>query len=178
MSLSPALLKRWKNEILWLRKAYMDCQVETGIKGLFAVRENEDSTPSEINVFQDLATYPCEFEVMMEGPADSPYAGRDYNFLVVVPADFPMKPPRITCLFPFTDRSRPQHFYAGGGICCYALFRDYSPSYTIVYLLNCIREVMFEPTSKYVESITEQEIEKHEEKQKEKSKSLLLLTNG
>lgn len=163
---------RWKTEMLRLRQAYMDPTINTGIKDVQGIDPSR-----EFSFFRDLATFPCEFHVIMEGPEDSAYAKRDFLFSVSIPEGYPIQAPTIRCLTPFTKDSLPSHFFDSGSICCYALSSDYLVSHSIVYLLNCVREVMFEPTSYKHKSISMEEIAMHQQKQEAKQKGMLLITN-
>lgn len=158
--------------MLTLRSAYMDPTLQTGIKNVCGVGDHKD----DFMFFRDLASFPCEFEVIMEGPADSPYANRDFSFLVTVTKEFPIKPIQVRCLTPFDVISRPPHFFEHGGICCHALSHEHIVSNSIVFVLNCIREIMFEPTSSKVDELSTHEIETHTELQQAKKQHQLLLT--
>lgn len=176
--MSGASLKRWRLELTNLRKAYLDPSIETGIKGVYPARDS-GIAPNDFQVLRDLATIPCSFEVVIEGPADSPYANIDFPFEVSVSEEYPFKPPSVRWLYPFDNHIiRPSHFFDKGFICCHAIGKDYSPRHSLLYLLNSIREVMFEKTSAVVKSISVAEIENYVEQQEKKRTQLFLITNS
>lgn len=173
--------KRWSNEVIGLHRVLTDPEVDSGIRKIDFTAAKRQEMQAQGNfqtfsIFRDLNELPCAFEVLMEGPADSPYADRLFPFEVSVSKDYPVKAPIFKCTFPFDYKTLPKHFFLNGSICCHALTDDYSPCRSIVYLLNAIREVMFEPTSVKSSSISVEEIQNYEKMQEQKRADLHLLT--
>ena len=81
------------------------------------------------------------WEGVMFGPSDSPYAGGMFNVTVQFPVDYPFKPPRVM----FTTKIYHPNINAQGFICLDILKQNWSPALTVSKVLLSILSMLTEP---------------------------------
>ncbi|KAE8442244.1 hypothetical protein EG329_003715 [Mollisiaceae sp. DMI_Dod_QoI] len=84
------------------------------------------------------------WNIIMDGPADSPYAGGKFQLLLVLPPEYPFKPPKINF------KTRIYHpnitFDEHGSMCIGILKSDaWKPSSRIPQVLTAIQQLLLEP---------------------------------
>ena len=84
------------------------------------------------------------WEGVMFGPSDSPYAGGVFKVNIQFPADYPFKPPRIL----FTTKIYHPNINAQGFICLDILKQNWSPALTISKVLLSILSMLTDPNPK------------------------------
>ena len=85
------------------------------------------------NLFQWTAT--------VAGPQDSPYAGGLFELVMVVPDDYPFRPPKVA----FQTRIYHPNISPDGGICLDLLRDAWSPALTVSKLLLSICSLLTDP---------------------------------
>jgi len=78
------------------------------------------------------------WEGMIFGPADSPFAGGTFGLTVRFPSDYPFKPPIVT----FKTKIYHPNINAAGGICLDILKGQWSPALTISKVLLSILSLL------------------------------------
>uniref|UniRef100_A0ACD5ZL04 Uncharacterized protein n=1 Tax=Avena sativa TaxID=4498 RepID=A0ACD5ZL04_AVESA len=86
-------------------------------------------------------TDPCHFEVIIDGPADSPYAGGTFPVDVVIPKDYPFKPPKLT----FKTKVYHPNINSEGKMFVDILKSNWSPALTISAVLDSMVSVLYDP---------------------------------
>ena len=81
------------------------------------------------------------WEGIIVGPSDSPYAGGIFNMTVQFPADYPFKPPRIM----FKTKIYHPNINTAGGICLDILKQNWSPALTISKVLLSVLSMLTDP---------------------------------
>lgn len=81
------------------------------------------------------------WEGVMFGPADSPFAGGIFNVTIQFPVDYPFKPPRIM----FTTKIYHPNINKEGFICLDILKQNWSPALTISKVLLSILSMLTDP---------------------------------
>jgi ubiquitin-conjugating enzyme E2 D/E len=81
---------------------------------------------------------------VMFGPADSPYAGGVFKVNIQFPIDYPFKPPRII----FTTKIYHPNINTQGFICLDILKQNWSPALTISKVLLSILSMLTDPNPK------------------------------
>ena len=107
----------------------------------------------ESNLFRWTAT--------LLGPVDSPYAGGVFHLDIVVPTDYPFKPPHIK----FTTKVYHPNINAQGGICLDILKDQWTPALSIAKVLLSIVSLLTDanPKDPLVPAIAQQYIANREE---------------
>lgn len=75
------------------------------------------------------------------GPGDSPYAGGIFELLILFPAEYPFKPPKIK----FLTKIYHPNINKFGSICLDVLNQMWSPALTIAKLLLSISSLLTDP---------------------------------
>ena len=78
------------------------------------------------------------WEAMIFGPSDSPFAGGLFKLTIAFPSDYPFKPPIIT----FKTKIYHPNINAAGGICLDILKKEWSPALTISKVLLSILSLL------------------------------------
>lgn len=81
------------------------------------------------------------WEGVMFGPADSPYAGGVFKVTIQFPADYPFKPPRVI----FTTKIYHPNINTHGFICLDILKQNWSPALTISKVLLSVLSMLTDP---------------------------------
>ena len=81
------------------------------------------------------------WEATIIGPTETPYEGGIFKLKILVPADYPFKPPKIT----FETRIYHPNINANGGICLDILKDQWSPALNITKVLLSICSLLDEP---------------------------------
>ena len=81
------------------------------------------------------------WEGMIYGPSDSPYAGGLFNFTIQFPVDYPFKPPRLM----FKTKIYHPNINAQGFICLDILKAQWSPALTISKVLLSVLSMLDDP---------------------------------
>lgn len=84
------------------------------------------------------------WEGVMFGPSDSPYAGGVFKVRIQFPIDYPFKPPRIQ----FTTKIYHPNINTEGFICLDILKQNWSPALTISKVLLSILSMLTDPNPK------------------------------
>jgi len=84
------------------------------------------------------------WEGVMFGPADSPYAGGVFNVNIQFPVDYPFKPPRVL----FKTKIYHPNINAQGFICLDILKQNWSPALTISKVLLSVLSMLTDPNPK------------------------------
>lgn len=84
------------------------------------------------------------WEGVMFGPSDSPYAGGVFKVNIQFPIDYPFKPPRII----FTTKIYHPNINTQGFICLDILKQNWSPALTISKVLLSILSMLTDPNPK------------------------------
>jgi ubiquitin-conjugating enzyme E2 D/E len=95
------------------------------------------------------------------GPADSPYAGGVFHLDIVIPTDYPFKPPHVK----FTTKVYHPNINAQGGICLDILKDQWTPALSIAKVLLSISSLLTDanPKDPLVPAIAQQYITNREE---------------
>ncbi|KAI4116141.1 MAG: hypothetical protein Q9193_003096 [Seirophora villosa] len=82
--------------------------------------------------------------VTMTGPEDSPYAGGNFKINVILPIEYPFKPPKINWQ---TKIYHPNVTNDEKGSMCLGLLRDgeWKPNSTLAVALEYVRQLLVEP---------------------------------
>ena len=75
------------------------------------------------------------------GPSDSPYAGGTFNLTIQFPVDYPFKPPRLM----FTTKIYHPNINKDGFICLDILKTNWSPALTISKVLLSVLSMFTDP---------------------------------
>jgi ubiquitin-conjugating enzyme E2 D len=81
------------------------------------------------------------WEGVMFGPADSPFAGGIFNVTIQFPVDYPFKPPRVM----FSTKIYHPNINKEGFICLDILKQNWSPALTISKVLLSILSMLTDP---------------------------------
>ena len=81
------------------------------------------------------------WEGMIYGPSDSPYAGGLFNLTIQFPVDYPFKPPRLM----FKTKIYHPNINAQGFICLDILKTQWSPALTISKVLLSVLSMLDDP---------------------------------
>ncbi|KAF7304656.1 Ubiquitin-conjugating enzyme [Mycena kentingensis (nom. inval.)] len=87
---------------------------------------------------EDLFTWNCT----IAAASDSPYKSGKFHFTLVLPQDFPFKPPTVT----FTTKIYHPGINEEGSICVPALREDWRPSMSLASILSIIQEKVNNPS--------------------------------
>jgi len=100
-------------------------------------------------------TTPIIADVIIDGPPDTVYANKKYNFAFEIPSDYPFNPPVITCKTPIIH----PNIY-NGKLCVDVLeSRSWSPAFTMNKICIIIYNLLSEPDITYrKKSITNEQI--------------------
>jgi Ubiquitin-protein ligase len=82
------------------------------------------------------------FQAQVQGPEETPYAGRYFQLKLVFSSDFPNSPPRG---FFLTKIYHPNVDISTGAICVNTLKKDWSPTVTLSHVLGVIRCLLIIP---------------------------------
>uniref|UniRef100_A0ACD5Z6K5 Uncharacterized protein n=1 Tax=Avena sativa TaxID=4498 RepID=A0ACD5Z6K5_AVESA len=86
-------------------------------------------------------TDPCHFEVIIDGPAGSPYAGGTFPVDVVIPKDYPFKPPKLT----FKTKVYHPNINSEGKMFVDIFMSNWTPALTISTVLHSVVSVLYDP---------------------------------
>lgn len=78
------------------------------------------------------------WEAMIFGPDDSPFAGGVFKLAITFPTDYPFRPPTVT----FRTKVYHPNINASGAICLDILKREWAPSLTISKVLLSILSLL------------------------------------
>jgi len=78
----------------------------------------------------------CQATIM--GPEDSPYQGGVFYLNIIIPKDYPFKPPKLT----FTTRIYHPNINSNGTFCLDILYDEWSPALTISKVLLSISSLL------------------------------------
>jgi len=84
------------------------------------------------------------WKIIMDGPADSPYAGGKFELLLVLPHEYPFKPPKIS----FKTRIyHPNVTFDEHGAMCIGILKPeaWKPSSKILAVLDATQQLLSEP---------------------------------
>ncbi|KAF8857828.1 ubiquitin-conjugating enzyme [Acephala macrosclerotiorum] len=84
------------------------------------------------------------WNIIMDGPADSPYVGGKFQLLLVLPPEYPFKPPKIN----FKTRIyHPNVTFDEHGSMCIGILKSeaWKPSSRIPNVLTAIQQLLLEP---------------------------------
>lgn len=87
------------------------------------------------------ATDPYHFEVVIDGPAGSPYAGGTFPVDVVLPRDYPFKPPKLT----FKTKVYHPNIDAEGRMFLDIFKGHWTPALTLSKALLSVVSVLYDP---------------------------------
>ncbi|KAH9001629.1 ubiquitin-conjugating enzyme [Lactarius akahatsu] len=91
--------------------------------------------PAEDNLFN--------WKCSIKGASDSPYKGGTFHFKLVIPEDYPFKPPAVT----FTTKIYHPGINEEGSICVPILRDQWKPSITLATVLSVIQEKVNNPSA-------------------------------
>jgi len=83
------------------------------------------------------------WRVLLEGPPTSPFEGGVFALEVIIPDDYPFKPPKIKFQTPIYHCNVSE----GGAICLDTLKDQWSPALSVMKILLQIREMMLNPNT-------------------------------
>lgn len=100
------------------------------------------------------------FDLIMNGPKNSPYDGGKFVMNINIPEDYPFKSPNIV----FKTRIYHPHISKNGLICIETLGAGWGPNVGLLQSLMSIYALLFSPNNHNpkAEKITENDIKKHE----------------
>ena len=120
------------------------------------IKETQKLKKDPINgiVAEPFPDNPRYFNVVIDGPKDSPYEGGHFKLQLYLPEEYPMVPPK--CLF-MTKIYHPNIDFLGR-ICLDILKKNWSPALQIRAVLLSIQSLLSEPN---VEDPLNEEVNKH-----------------
>eukprot|EP01038_Epipyxis_sp_PR26KG_P017834 gene17834-24907_t len=98
--------------------------------------------------FSNISAGPLDSDIFhwnatIMGPENSPYEGGVFFVDILIPTEYPFKPPK----FKFITKIYHCNVNAEGGICMDALIKEWSPTLHIPKVLTMIVSLMAEPNS-------------------------------
>jgi ubiquitin-conjugating enzyme E2 D/E len=100
--------------------------------------ELEQDPPSNCSAGPSKENDLLNWEGMIVGPSDSPYAGGVFNLMIQFPPDYPFKPPKVQ----FTTKIYHPNINSQGGICLDILKDQWSPALSISKVLLSISSLL------------------------------------
>ncbi|KDE07493.1 hypothetical protein MVLG_02168 [Microbotryum lychnidis-dioicae p1A1 Lamole] len=82
-----------------------------------------------------------EWEATIEGPPGSAYEGGIFDLSIVLPPDYPFRPPRVT----FLTKIYHANINTQGGICLDILKNQWSPALSIIKVLLSVSSLLADP---------------------------------
>ncbi|SCZ99863.1 BZ3501_MvSof-1269-A2-R1_Chr3-1g05693 [Microbotryum saponariae] len=82
-----------------------------------------------------------EWEATIEGPPGSAYEGGIFDLSIVLPPDYPFRPPRVT----FLTKVYHANINTQGGICLDILKNQWSPALSIIKVLLSVSSLLADP---------------------------------
>lgn len=79
------------------------------------------------------------WNVVMDGPKDSPYMGGKFQIRITFPPGYPNEKPKFEFMTPIC------HINISGTSMCLSSINSYQPSYTIIYILSQIFMMLTSP---------------------------------
>jgi len=108
------------------------------------LQEVTDSPPAGMKVSLVDEANVHNWNIVMDGPDGSPYAGGKFKLLLVLPADYPFKPPKIN----FKTRIyHPNVTFDEHGSMCLGILKPeaWKPSSKILAVLSAAQQLLAEP---------------------------------
>ncbi|XP_072050520.1 ubiquitin-conjugating enzyme E2-17 kDa-like [Amphiura filiformis] len=109
-------------------------------KELKELAENPSERYSEVGPFSDNL---YKWRATILSPRDTPYEGGKFQLDIELPADYPIKPPKVTF---FTKIYHP-NIDTNGTICLAILRSQWTPALTISKVLYTIYDLLSEPSA-------------------------------
>lgn len=94
------------------------------------------ASPSDDNFYR--------WDGVIYGPEDTPYQGGVFHLDIIIPEEYPFKPPKIT----FLTKIYHCNINSSGNICLDILKNNWSPALTISKVLLSISSLLAEPNPK------------------------------
>lgn len=108
--------------------------------------------------FNDALRDMRSFSILMKGPPNGPYEEGVFKFDVIVPEEYPMVPPKVTCATTIYHQNITNSY-----VCVETLQSGWSPALGLYQLFMSIYAVMFTPNNHTIaKQITEKDLEKHD----------------
>eukprot|EP00736_Rhodelphis_marinus_P008165 Rmarinus@m.26225 len=108
------------------------------------VREIKDmADPPENCSAGPMDSDPFHWQATIMGPTDSPYAGGIYFLDILIPNDYPFKPPKVT----FLTKIFHPNINSNGNICIDILTKAWSPALTISKVLLSLSSLLTDPNT-------------------------------
>jgi ubiquitin-conjugating enzyme E2 D/E len=102
------------------------------------LKELEQDPPANCSAGPTKESDLLNWEGMIVGPSDSPYAGGVFNLIIQFPPDYPFKPPKVQ----FTTKIYHPNINTQGGICLDILKDQWSPALSITKVLLSISSLL------------------------------------
>jgi len=105
------------------------------------------SPPAGITVVLADESNLFNWKVTMEGPAGSPYAGYLFTLTLILPTNYPFKPPTVTFTTKVYHPNISNDSPPNSGTMCLGMLRDteWKPSTKIIAVLEFARQLLKEP---------------------------------
>jgi len=100
------------------------------------------SVPHSHSILLLLLIFDFKKQVELEGPADTPYAGKFFLLRIAAGPDFPNVPPAVHFL---TKVYHPNVDPVSGAVCVNTLKKDWKSTHTMSHVLNVIRCLLIVP---------------------------------